>query len=73
MSRVNKQICNYIASEWISDSDSNRAFALDHDIDEKVVRKICKEEGYRIPVETLKRICDSREISLEVFFQKLKI
>ncbi len=70
---VNKKVCNYIAKEWISDSKSNRIFALDHNIDEKTVRKLLKEEGYIIPVATLYKICEAKEITLEDFFKKVGI
>lgn len=66
---INKRICNYIAKEWVSTSKSNRNFALDHNIDEKTVRKILYKDGYRIPVKTLQKICDSREIKLSEFFK----
>lgn len=69
---INKRICNYIASNWINESKSNRNFALDHNIDEKTVRKILQEEGYRIPVKTLQKICDSREIKLSDFFRLIE-
>ena len=66
---INKRICNYIASEWITKSKSNRSFAIEHDIDEKTVRKILQEDGYRIPVKTLHKICDAREIKISSFFE----
>ena len=72
MDSINKLVCNYIAKEWIKKSKSNRSFALDHNIDEKTVRKILKDDGYAIPVATLKKICESREVSLEDFFRVLK-
>ncbi|WP_397364517.1 helix-turn-helix domain-containing protein [Olleya sp. R77988] len=65
---INKKICNYIAKEWISTSKSNRSFALDHNIDEKTVRKILKKEGYRMPVKTLQKLCEAREIKISDFF-----
>ncbi len=70
---VNKKVCNYIAKQWIAVSKSNRSFALDHNIDEKTVRKILKDEGYIIPLETLSRICEAREIKLEDFFREVGI
>ena len=70
---INKRICNYISSEWIASSKSNRTFALDHNIDEKTVRKILQEDGYRIPVKTLQKICDSRELKLSDFFELLNL
>lgn len=66
---INKRICNYIASEWIKKSKSNRSFAIDHNIDEKTVRKIFHKDGYRIPVKTLQKICDAREIKISAFFK----
>jgi DNA-binding Xre family transcriptional regulator len=65
---INKQVCNFIAKNWISISKSNRNFALDHNIDEKTVRKILKPEGYRIPLKTLSKICEAKEIKLSAFF-----
>jgi DNA-binding Xre family transcriptional regulator len=65
---IDQRICSYIISEWISQSKSNRSFAIDHNIDEKTVRKIIKNDGYSIPVNTLHKICDAREISLAEFF-----
>ncbi|MCF6168467.1 transcriptional regulator [Lutibacter sp.] len=73
MVNINKQICNYIALEWVSVSKSNRCFAIDHNIDEKTVRKILYEDGYRIPVETLQKICESRELKISDFFNLLNL
>ena len=70
---INKRICNYIASEWIGNAKSNRSFAIDHNIDEKTVRKILQEDGYRIPVKTVQKICEAREIRLSDFFQLLEL
>lgn len=73
MANSNKIICTYIAKEWIGDI-SNRSFANDHNIDESTVRKIMelyegKIEDYRIPVITLLKICEAREITLSDFFK----
>ncbi len=70
---INKKVCNYISKKWISVSKSNRNFALDHNIDEKTVRKIRQENGYIIPLLTLHRICEAREISLENFFKEVGV
>jgi DNA-binding Xre family transcriptional regulator len=70
---VNKKVCNYIAKEWVKKSKSNRNFALDHNIDEKTVRKILQEDGYRLPLKTLYKICESRNLMLEEFFRLIKI
>lgn len=72
MSDINKKVCNYISNEWISKSKSNRSFALDHNIDEKTVRKILKEEGYRIPINTIEKICEAKEIKLSSFFKLIE-
>lgn len=69
MVNINKRICNYIASNWIKEARSYRTFALDHNIDEKTVRKIVMEDGYNIPVKTLYKICESREIKPSTFFE----
>ncbi|WP_372938673.1 transcriptional regulator [Seonamhaeicola sp.] len=73
MSEINKKICNLIAEEWISKAKSNRAFALDHNIDEKTVRKILQKDGYEIPLITLIRICEAKEMKLSTFFKLLNI
>jgi len=69
---INKRICNYISSEWISQYKSNRSFAIDYNIDEKTVRKILQNDGYRIPVSTLQRICEAKEIKLSAFFELIE-
>ena len=72
MSNVNWRVCQYIYEKWIIKSVSQRAFALDHDIEESVVRKIKRaalnndQVNYSIPVITLKKICDGEEITLTV-------
>ena len=66
---INKKICNYISKQWIEKSKSNRSFAIEHNIDEKTVRKILSADGYNVPVKTLQKICESREISLSHFFE----
>jgi DNA-binding Xre family transcriptional regulator len=69
MQDINKVICNYIAEEWIKKYKSNRNFALDHNIDEKTVRKILEKDGYRIPVKTLLKMCEAEELKLSAFFE----
>lgn len=71
MPNINKKVCNYIAERWIKNSKSNRSFALDHNIDEKTVRKILKDEGYIIPIETIQKICEARDINLSSFFEAI--
>lgn len=72
MSDINKIICNYISKEWIFQAKSNRVFANEHNIDEKTVRKILQTEGYRMPIETLERICESREMKISEFFKLIQ-
>jgi DNA-binding Xre family transcriptional regulator len=68
MEYIDKEVCHYITSNWISEYKSTRAFALDHGIDEKTARKIKKKEGYRMPISTLKKLCDAKELKLSDFF-----
>ena len=68
MVSLKKKICNYIASEWISKAKSNRQFAEDHAIDEKVVRRILEPEGSGVSLSTIERICEAREIKISDFF-----
>lgn len=69
---IDKKVCNYIAKEWVNKSKSNRNFALDHNIDEKTVRKILQEEGYRMPIRTLYKICEARNVTLGDFFKLIE-
>jgi len=66
MASLKKKICNYIASEWISEYKSNRKFAEDHTIDEKIVRRILNPEGVGISLTTIERICEAREIKISI-------
>lgn len=76
MESTNYIICNYIYNNWVLKSASQRAFALDHNIEESIVRKIKKtlqqdDYEYSIPVSTLQKICESRNLSLSDFFKKV--
>ena len=68
MVSLKKKICNYIAEEWISKAKSNRQFAEDHAIDEKVVRRILEPNGSGVSLTTIERICEAREIKISEFF-----
>ncbi len=75
MQNLYDAICEYIAYEWIGTTgDSVRAFANDHDIDEKTARQIksSKKKPYRISLFTLEKICTSRGITLQEFFKLIK-
>jgi hypothetical protein len=75
MSEASYIICNYIYRNWIEPYKSQRSFALDHNIEESIVRKIkntaLKIEGsnYNIPVNTLQKICEARNLRLTEFFK----
>lgn len=72
MRNISDAICEYINERWIGTSkDSLRAFALDHDIDEKTVRQInnSKEKPHNISLNTLEKICKARGITLHQFFK----
>nr|WP_298332460.1 helix-turn-helix domain-containing protein [uncultured Christiangramia sp.] len=75
MSDINMLICQYITREWlepwIKEKKSQRAFADKSNVEESIIRKIKKGEEYRIPVETLERICEGQGITLQTFFKKL--
>ncbi|MDO5970900.1 helix-turn-helix transcriptional regulator [Flavivirga aquimarina] len=72
MERVNRLICKYISEEWISKSKSKNAFALDHNIDEKTVRRIISDKKYAMQIETLNKICEAQNIKLSEFFKKVE-
>lgn len=73
----NQIICAYITSEWIGEK-SNRAFAIEHNIDESTVRNIRqsrKKDGkeYFLPLKTLVKICEARNLTLSEFFKTLNL
>jgi len=63
---INQKLC-----EWIAAASSNRDFALNHNIDEKTVRRILDRE-YKISIGTLQKICEARNLSLSNFFELLE-
>lgn len=75
MTNINVEICSYITTQWLhpwlNEGKSQNYFAISHNIDESTVRKIKSINEYRIPVETLKRICEARGITLSDFFKKI--
>ena len=76
MTGINKIISEYITKEWLTpwlnSNKSQRSFADYHNIEESIVRKIKSTKEYRIPVETLHKICESRNISLSEFFMEIE-
>lgn len=73
MTSINIKICSYITKEWLfpwlKEGKSQNSFAIKHNIDESTIRKIKGKKEYRIPVETLIKICESRDIKLSDFFK----
>lgn len=73
MTDINKIVCSYITKEWLlpwlKEKRSQTSFAKTHGVEESTIRKIKSEVSYRIPVETLYKICEARNISLEEFFK----
>jgi DNA-binding Xre family transcriptional regulator len=59
---INEKICTYITKNWLipwlKENKSQNSFAKNHDIEESTVRKIKSDTTYRIPVETLYKICN---------------
>lgn len=77
MSNLDETICKYLYIEWIAPFKSQRAFAIEHNIEEVTVRKIksvaLKGKKYSIPVSTLAKICEAREMKLGEFFAELRL
>ncbi|MDN3692440.1 helix-turn-helix transcriptional regulator [Chryseobacterium tructae] len=73
MTDINEKICSYITKKWLipwlQEGKSQNSFAKSHGVEESTIRKIKSEETYRIPVETLFKICEARKISLSDFFK----
>lgn len=74
---INKKICDYIVKEWLKpwldQGKSQTSFAKIHNVDESTIRKIKSDTVYRIPIETLYKICKARKISLKELFDSLGI
>ena len=79
MADANYIICNYIFKNWIEQYKSQRSFAIDHNIEESIVRKIkntalkIDNVEYSIPVKTLMKICEARNLKLADFFKKIEL
>lgn len=75
MAAINVLICDYITREWLQpwfdQKKSQRAFADKCNVEESIIRKIRGKQEYRIPVETLEKICDGQGMTLQIFFKKL--
>ncbi|WP_228404811.1 helix-turn-helix domain-containing protein [Chryseobacterium wanjuense] len=53
--------------------NNNSRFAIEHDIDEKTVRRIREDETYQISLNTIMKICDTKNIKLSDFFKMVGI
>jgi DNA-binding Xre family transcriptional regulator len=77
MSNINLKICDFITREWLfpwlNEGKSQSSFADSLNIDESTIRKIKSKNGYRIPVETLYKICEAKNIKLSEFFQMVGV
>jgi DNA-binding Xre family transcriptional regulator len=73
---INEAICEFITEEWINPylakGGTQVGFADTHNILESTVRKIKNTPRYRIPVETLFKMCKERKISISEFFIQLE-
>jgi len=71
-------INQYIIEHWLKDyrypdgKYKYTEFAKSHYIEEKIVRKIVTQKNYVMSIETLEKICSSRDILLEEFFRLIK-
>lgn len=77
MMDVNSKICAYITKEWLNpwlkEGKSQTSFANKHNVEESTIRKIKGTKSYRIPVETLQRICEARNLKLSDFFSSIDL
>lgn len=69
---VDKYICNYITSEWLTGVDSDREHAKNLGIHHNLIKKIKQKDGYKMPIATLTTMCFFKEIKLSDFFKKLE-
>ena len=78
MKQIGLAINEYIINNWLCDymyedgSYMFTQFAKEHYIEEKIARKIVRESNYLMTIETLEKMCSSRDITLSEFFQLLK-
>ena len=79
MNNANYIICNFIYVKWIEPFKSQRSFAIEHNIEESIVRKIkntalkIDNTDYNIPVNTLNKICEARNLKLSEFFKLISL
>lgn len=73
MTEANRKIVEFIRDEWVVPLNNNSKFAVDHNIDEKTVRRIRDDEAYQIALLTIMRICHGKNITLASFFKMVGI
>lgn len=73
MRAANRKIVEYIRDQWIIPCENNSQFALDHNLDEKTVRRIRDDEKYQISLITIMRICFAKHLTLYEFFKEVDI
>ncbi|WP_413513617.1 helix-turn-helix domain-containing protein [Myroides odoratus] len=73
MSSTNRKIVEFIRDKWISEYSNNSLFARKHNIDEKTVRMIKEDEAYSISLNTVIKICEARNISLQEFCRLVNV
>lgn len=69
---IYSQVNEHITTIYMSEYKSVLQFSLANNIDEKTARLI-KADNIKLRIETLKKICDSNEISLSEFFKKINL
>ena len=76
MAEINNFICQFITSEWLQpwldQNQSQRSFADKCNVEESIIRKIKGKIEYRIPVETLQKICEGHNMNLSQFFKEVE-
>lgn len=71
-------ICKYIYFNWISKAESQRDFASKCGVEESTVRRIknialgTSRADYNMSLKTLIKICQKKQVTLEIFFSNIK-
>ena len=69
---LDKFVCNYITTEWLSDGASNLSQSKKYGVHRHILTKIKKEDGYRIPLSSLAIMCFYKKITLSDFFKMIE-
>ncbi|PRZ21584.1 helix-turn-helix domain-containing protein [Flavobacterium granuli] len=73
MKSTNRIIVDFIKNEWVSKAKSQSTFAVEHNLDEKTVRSIKNDPNYNMSFETIKKICEARNLKLSEFFKLMDL